>query len=166
MLASGLRTGEALALKWSDFRDVKSAKVTTLMVTVRGTKSGARKTGGRKVLALPEILGAIKELRKLHTSMTWSMGQDDLLFVSSTRAPTAEFNDDFRTMVTDLDLRPDSDEMRFTLYSCRHTYATLLLDAGLDAFHIARNMGTSVRMIDKHYGQTDFARTPELVIPL
>ncbi|MBM3547609.1 MAG: hypothetical protein FJX54_11700 [Alphaproteobacteria bacterium] len=166
MFASGLRPGEALALRWSDLRDVRTTKVATLMVVVRGVTSGAKKTGSRKVIALPEVMGAVKELRKLHTSMKWPMERDDLLFVSKAKAPIATFHDDFRAMISALDLRPDIGEIGFTLYSCRHTYATLLLDAGLEALHIARNMGTSVRMIDKHYGQSDFEKTPELVIPM
>ena len=41
-------------------------------------------------------------------------------------------------------------------YSLRHTFATTALRAGLSTFDVARYMGTSVKMIDKHYGH--FAR--------
>jgi integrase len=40
-----------------------------------------------------------------------------------------------------------------TLYSLRHTYASQQLKKGCDIKSLAENMGTSVRMIEKHYGK-------------
>jgi integrase len=37
-------------------------------------------------------------------------------------------------------------------YAMRHTYATFSIAAGIDMFVLARRMGTSVEMIDRHYG--------------
>lgn len=37
-------------------------------------------------------------------------------------------------------------------YTLRHTYATFAIAADVSLFHLARVMGTSVRMIDEHYG--------------
>jgi integrase len=42
---------------------------------------------------------------------------------------------------------------RHTLYSLRHTYATLAIMDDVDVFTIARNMGTSVQMIEQYYGK-------------
>jgi hypothetical protein len=39
------------------------------------------------------------------------------------------------------------------LYGLRHTYATLALRAGVPVFAHSRFMGTSIAMIDLHYGQ-------------
>ena len=38
------------------------------------------------------------------------------------------------------------------LYDLRHTYATFALRAGLPVFALSRFMGTSIAMIDLHYG--------------
>src|SRR5204862_4534164 len=38
------------------------------------------------------------------------------------------------------------------LYDLRHTYATFALRAGVPVFALARFMGTSIAMIDLHYG--------------
>jgi integrase len=38
------------------------------------------------------------------------------------------------------------------IYDLRHTFATDALHAGLSIFELARYMGTSVQMIDRHYG--------------
>jgi integrase len=40
-----------------------------------------------------------------------------------------------------------------TLYSLRHTYATLELLSGTDIHTLARQMGTSVRMLEAHYSK-------------
>lgn len=46
-----------------------------------------------------------------------------------------------------------------TLYSLRHTYATLALTSGIGVHELARQMGTSVAMLERHYSKL----TPELV---
>jgi integrase len=38
------------------------------------------------------------------------------------------------------------------LYDLRHTYATFALRAGIPVFAVARFMGSSIAMIDRHYG--------------
>jgi integrase len=38
------------------------------------------------------------------------------------------------------------------LYDLRHTYATFALRAGVPVFAVSRFMGTSIAMIDRHYG--------------
>ena len=40
-----------------------------------------------------------------------------------------------------------------TLYSLRHTYATIELLTGTDIHTLARQMGTSVVMLDCHYSK-------------
>lgn len=39
-----------------------------------------------------------------------------------------------------------------TTYCFRHTYATFRLSAGVDVYILAQQMGTSVKMIEQHYG--------------
>jgi integrase len=38
------------------------------------------------------------------------------------------------------------------LYDLRHTYATFALRAGLSVFAVSRFVGSSIAMIDRHYG--------------
>jgi integrase len=40
-----------------------------------------------------------------------------------------------------------------TLYSLRHTYATFALAEGVDIHTLARQMGTSTLMIERHYSK-------------
>ena len=37
-------------------------------------------------------------------------------------------------------------------YCFRHTYATFRLTEGVDVYFLAKQMGTSVKMIEDHYG--------------
>ena len=50
-------------------------------------------------------------------------------------------------------MRVDSGGQHRTLYSLRHTYATFALASGIDIHTLARQMGTSVNMIERHYSK-------------
>jgi integrase len=42
---------------------------------------------------------------------------------------------------------------KYTLYSLRHFYAVLSLRRGIGVFDVARNMETSVQVIQSYYGK-------------
>lgn len=42
---------------------------------------------------------------------------------------------------------------KYTVYSLRHFYAVNALRNGIGVFEVARNMGTSVQMIQGYYGR-------------
>ena len=50
-------------------------------------------------------------------------------------------------------LRKDISGQNRTLYSLRHTYATRALAKGIDIHTLAKQMGTSVGMIERHYSK-------------
>jgi len=49
-------------------------------------------------------------------------------------------------------------------YCFRHTYATLRLHEGVDAYSLAEQMGTSVYMIETHYGQATTIKHADRVL--
>jgi hypothetical protein len=57
-------------------------------------------------------------------------------------------------------IRYSSDGEKFSLYSLRHFYAVRALLDGIGVWDIARNMGTSVEMIQQYYGK---AATPKMM---
>lgn len=57
-----------------------------------------------------------------------------------------------KPMLIEFDLLKDTMGHERTPYSLRHTYATLRLEAGVPIHLLANQMGTSVEMIEKHYG--------------
>ena len=48
--------------------------------------------------------------------------------------------------------KPQGIEPPRDLYDLRHTYATFALRAGIPVFAVSRFMGSSIAMIDRHYG--------------
>ena len=63
------------------------------------------------------------------------------------------FNGMFERLVRDARLLTNSVGESRTLYSMRHTYATAELLAGTDIHTLAKQMGTSVHMLEQHYGK-------------
>ncbi len=63
------------------------------------------------------------------------------------------FNGMFERLVRDAGLLTNSVGERRTLYSLRHTYATAELLAGTDIHTLAKQMGTSVLMLERHYSK-------------
>jgi hypothetical protein len=49
-------------------------------------------------------------------------------------------------------LGPGGGRATITLAEFRHTYATFALRAGVPVFAVSRFMGTSIAMVDRHYG--------------
>ncbi len=49
-------------------------------------------------------------------------------------------------------------------YCFRHTYATLRLQEDVDVYFLAEQMGTSVHMIEQHYGQVNTIKHDDRVL--
>ena len=63
------------------------------------------------------------------------------------------FNAVFERLLAAADLLRDGTGQKRTLYSLRHTYATLELRAGTDIHTLAKQMGTSVLMLERFYSK-------------
>lgn len=62
----------------------------------------------------------------------------------------------FEILLTEAGLLVDSNGNRRSLYSLRHTYATFqILYSGIDLHTLAKNMGTSIGMLEKHYSHLE-----------
>ncbi len=55
-------------------------------------------------------------------------------------------------LLKDSKLTHSSSGSRRSTYCFRHTYATFRLSEGVDVYFLAKQMGTSVKMIEDHYG--------------
>jgi integrase len=64
-----------------------------------------------------------------------------------------EMNKIFKRLLTEMSLVKGQADKDRTLYSLRHTYATNELLAGTDIHTLARQMGTSVLMLERHYSK-------------
>jgi len=68
------------------------------------------------------------------------------------RKPYA-FNGLFSRLLRHCELLANNAGQTRTLYSLRHTYATNELLSGTDIHTLAKQMGTSVSMLERHYGK-------------
>ena len=53
---------------------------------------------------------------------------------------------------------------RRSTYCFRHTYATYRLMEGVDVYFLAKQMGTSVKMIEDHYGHITPVKNAERIL--
>jgi len=154
LIYTGIRHGtEALPIRWKHFQwhYIKDKKY--LRVWVSG------KTGPRFLIAKH---AAIEMLTRLYQWQGLKYETfDDLLNARLDRlvfmTPNKYQPRDFRTLFVCLMessnlLKNEAGETR-TLYSLRHTYATFALSEGLDIHTLARQMGTSITMLEKHYSK-------------
>jgi integrase len=141
--ATGLRPGEWLAL---EHRDVdRESQVVYVRRTFRNgrIKTPKTKASVRAVPLQAIALAALDELRRPDPECL-------LLFPSANGGYFDLHN--FRNR----SWRPAQKAAGITplrrVYDLRHTFATFALRAGISTFDLSRYMGTSLGMIDRHYG--------------
>jgi len=153
---TGMRHGtEAMRVEWRHCEwYVDTAGVRYLRIWVSG------KTGERWLIAKHECVAVLERIALRDTACA-GMTLDDIfaariaqrLFRFSTGEQPYELNKVFARMLVDADLLRDANGQRRTLYSLRHTYATLELRGGTDIHTLARQMGTSVLMLERFYSK-------------
>jgi len=140
---TGARPSEAVALRWSQM------DVTYRRIRIRGSRvlgrDGSPKTGKSKRDVV--IHGNLLDVLREHGSMR--RAKDDFVFTTPGGAPINQVNFYAREWVPMLQrlgvrLRP--------FYNARHTYITYLLSLGVSPLFVVRQTGTSLEMIEAHYG--------------
>src|SRR5436309_2783041 len=61
-------------------------------------------------------------------------------------------------------LQRSSSGARRSTYCFRHTYAAFRLTEGVDVYFLAKQMGTSVKMIEDHYGHITPVKNADLIL--
>lgn len=171
MTNTGMRNSEARNLKWRDI-DVRKAKDgrTFVVLNVRGKKKYRELIAAGNVAEYLELIRALfidAQKRRLKNAPEAELGPkpDDAVFstYSGKQAKTL-----YDTLIGDLleksGLLYGSSGTRRSIYSFRHTYATFRLAAGTDSYFLAKQMGTSVKMIEDHYGHVAPAKNAELIL--
>lgn len=153
---TGMRHGtEALNMKWRDVEWITKDGQRYLQFTVNG------KTGKRTLIArhnaedyLTRIKERFEDLKKLDFDALLKKRLDVLVFRLRSGETTNALNGTFRHLMRDSGLDKDKGvKEKRTLYSLRHTYAHFaLLQDAMPIGTLAKQMGTSVKMIEQHYG--------------
>ncbi len=141
---SGLRPGEANDLNVRDVHPFKDEKGrSNYRFVVRG------KTGERDVI-LRSV--AAKRLDKLLAKRRAENPAGRLLAMpDGSRIST--LIDQLDAALKEASLQTNSFGEKYSIYSFRHFYAVNTLRNGVGVFEVARNMGTSVQVIQEYYGK-------------
>lgn len=155
---TGLRIGELRNLKWGEFRPIDNGVEKYVVAEVRG------KTGSREVVCQPgtgKLLNKLinarsAELEKQHPDnpKKWKPSRKELVFCHPDGKEIKTFKRSFHSLLKFAQIPIKKNGMARTVYSLRHLYATQRLYEDVSPFHLAKQMGTSVEMLEKHYGQT------------
>ena len=149
---SGMRVGELNNLRIRDihaFKDDKERENYRLIV--RG------KTGERDVIprqGSKRYIDRALERRKLQKAKS-----NDYLFAMYNGSKVITLIDQFKEVLKEAEVETNSSGEPYTLYSYRHHYAIHALRKGKGVFEVARNMGTSVQMINLYYGRQATSQT-------
>lgn len=154
LLNTGVRHGtEALRVRWKNIQWYVVGKRKYLRIWVSG------KTGPRYLIAKREVIGVLEELIKWQNLDYKNLNSviearlDKLVFVLPDNTQLSNMENIFRNLMTRSHLRKEISGQNRTLYSLRHTYATRALAKGVDIHTLAKQMGTSVGMIERHYSK-------------
>ncbi len=155
LLYTGIRQGtESMPVRWKDIQWHRVDHEQYLKIWVSG------KTGPRYLIARASLKGTLERLiawQGLPYPTLDAVIQarlDRRVFTMPAGDQPYSMQGVFRRLLEDAYLLrdPQTGQVR-TLYSLRHTYATQALATGVDIHTVARQMGTSVAMLEKHYSK-------------
>jgi integrase len=164
---TGIRHGtEAMGLRWRDIEWITKDGERYLQLTVNG------KVGKRTAIARHNTETYLRRIQERHPHIA-QLTFDALLkkklnekvFVLEDGSETNSLAGTFRILMRDSGLDKDRDvKEKRTLYSLRHTYAHLcILHERMDVYTLAKQMGTSVKMIEQHYGHLQPAQKADVI---
>ena len=140
--ATGLRPSELFALEHGDV-DRAAAVVQVRRAYANGRVKHTKTRLSRRAVPLQAI--ALEALDQLPAR------EDSPLLFPNARGGHLDFRNFNRRHWKPVQRAVGIEPLR-DLYDLRHTYATFALRAGIPVFALSRFMGTSIAMIDLHYG--------------
>ncbi len=156
LLLTGMRHGtEAMGICWRHIEWHTDKGVRYLRIWVDG------KTGGRWLIAKHRAVDVLKRLHarqldicEMSFETTLQTRLPQLLFRFSNGYQPPSMNGTFKRLMRDAGLLKNAEGQNRTLYSLRHTYATIeLLNNKTDIHTLSKQMGNSAAMIERHYSK-------------
>ncbi len=192
MCNTGMRPSEARNLRWRDVETRQDKEGRRLVVLqVRGKKKQRQLVAASNVA---EYLERVRQLsrytepddpvfsvrdatptgsrarapRQPDKAEAKKQGKIVVEAVSEAAANWKSANSLYKAMVRDLleksGLLVGSNGKDRSTYCFRHTYATFRLGEGVDVYFLAHQMGTSVKMIEQHYGHANAVRNAASIL--
>lgn len=156
MCNTGMRPSEAKNLRWRDITTAKDREGRDMVVLFVQGKGKSRQ------LVAPSGVGDYLERISAISKATQP---DDAVFTTITGKPNKSLYDE---MISDLlkqtGLLMGASGIPRSTYCFRHTYATFRLSEGIDVYFLAEQMGTSVQMIEDHYGHVNTIKHADRVL--
>jgi integrase len=156
MCNTGMRPSEAKNLRWRDIipaKDREGREIVVLFVQGKGKS--------RKLVAPKSVGDYLERIR----AISKAAGPEDRVFTTSTGKPTSSL---YKALIEDVlekaGLRLGASGVPRSTYCFRHTYATMRLHEGVDVYFLAEQMGTSVKMIEDHYGHVNTVKHADRVL--
>ena len=156
MTNTGMRTIEAKNLKWQDI-EIRTDKHHRrfAVLSVRG------KNKYRKLVAAQNVADYLHRIRAISKATE----PGDRVFTTYEGEPALTlFSFLIKGLLTESGLLTSSTGSRRSTYCFRHTYATFRLMEGVDVYFLARQMGTSVQMIEDYYGHIEPDQNAERIL--
>jgi integrase len=156
MCNTGMRPTEAKNLRWRDVgirTDKQERKFVVL--NVRGKKKH------RNLVAAGNVADYLERVR----TIAKAAGPDDFVFTTfKGKRAGLLYRRPIEELLAESGLRVSSSGSRRSAYCFRHTYATFRLSEGVDVYFLANQMGTSVKMIEDHYGHITPVKNAERIL--
>jgi integrase len=153
---TGMRPSEMKNLRWRDIMPAKDREGREIVVLFVQGKGKSRK------LVAPKSVGDY--LERIRT-ISRATEQEDRVFSNIVGKPAKTL---YISLIADLldkaNLREGTQGVPRSTYCFRHTYATLRLQEGVDVYFLAEQMGTSVHMIETHYGHVNTIKHADRVL--
>ena len=156
MCNTGMRPSEAKNLRW---RDVAVQTDKHGRKFVRLSVRGKSKHGN---LVAPEsVAGYFERVRAISKATE----PDHFVFTTDTGAQARTlYYGLIETLLQESNLQISSSGKRRSTYCFRHTYATFRLSMGVDVYLLAKQMRTSVSMIEAHYGHVTAVKNADRIL--
>jgi integrase len=150
---TGIRIGEMRNVRWVDLTSGTGEDgEERVLISVDG------KTGRRTVVS---NLGVETYIKRLWDFRSGEVGtepeMDELIFCHPSGQRIGSYITGYNKLLGECGLRKDNEGRYRTLYSLRHTYATMRINR-VPVYQLAVNMGTSIEMIEQFYSH---ARTAD-----
>ena len=122
-------------------------------------RSGQRQvTQSRRPQSVGDYLERVRDLSKVTKP-------DDAVFTIINGKPAKYLHSDtVQALLEEAGLREGPNGTPRSTYCFRHTYATFRLSDGVDVYILADQMGTSVKMIEVHYGHVNTIKHADRVL--
>jgi integrase len=182
MCNTGMRPSEAKNLRWRDITTGADREGQELVVMFVQGKGKSRKLVAPK--SVGDYFERIREAtRKYRRDAAKAKGAKTAKDDEGAKAPDVVFQPEdrvfttvtgqpakslYQALIEDLlikaKLREGASGVPRSTYCFRHTYATFRLAEGVDVYFLAEQMGTSVKMIEEHYGHVNTVKHADLVL--